>query len=62
MRSSLFESVISTEFQATETHENFDLTETKYGIRKLPIVVEDNSHVTTSQWTWGEKESPWCEK
>jgi hypothetical protein len=38
MRSSSSESVILTEFQATEAYSCFDLTKAKYSIGKLPEV------------------------
>jgi hypothetical protein len=42
MRSSLLESVIITEFQATEAYSSFVLTETKYSISRLSKVEKEN--------------------
>jgi hypothetical protein len=38
MRSSLLESVIITEFQATEAYSNLDLTKAKYSMSTLSVV------------------------
>jgi hypothetical protein len=42
MHSSLLESVIVTEFQATEAYSSFDLTKAKYRISRLYIVEKEN--------------------
>jgi hypothetical protein len=42
MRSSLSESVIVTDFQATETYSCFDLIKAKYTISKQPKMEKEN--------------------
>jgi hypothetical protein len=44
-RSSLLESVVVTEFQATEAYLNLDLTKVKYSISRLSVVEKENVSV-----------------
>jgi hypothetical protein len=44
-RSSLLESVIVTEFQATEAYSSLDLTKAKYSISRLSMVEKENVSV-----------------
>jgi hypothetical protein len=48
MRSSSWESVIVTEFQATESYSSSDLTKAKYGISRLSKVGKENAIVQIS--------------
>jgi hypothetical protein len=45
MRSSILESVIVTEFQATEAYSSLDLTKAKYSISRLSIVEQESVSV-----------------
>jgi hypothetical protein len=57
MRSSLFESVVVTEFQATEAYSSLDLTKAKYSISRLPMVEKENVilRINTSNFIACEK-------
>jgi hypothetical protein len=56
-RSSLLESVILREFQATGAHSSLDLTKAKYSISRLSTVEKENESVriNPSNFIAGEK-------
>jgi hypothetical protein len=49
MLSSLLESVIVTEFQATETYSSLDLTKVKYRISRQSMVEKENINILEHQ-------------
>jgi hypothetical protein len=50
------ESVIVTQFQATEAYSSLDLTKAKYSISRLPVVGKENAIVRISPRNFSARE------